>query len=136
MCNGAYRLRLDYTGFFYPSSHKTHVSAEMYVGRRYVINAYDDLCIVNDVLFQSGAIKEDEDTIDMYLFCANNGGSPNTGLKIRLYGCSIFGNDGLVVRDYVPVRKYGLGFLFDRVSGMLFGNSGTGSFIIGPDKTI
>ena len=40
------------------------------------------------------------------------------------------------VRDFIPVRKDGVGYMYDRISGQLFGNSGTGSFIIGPDKTI
>ena len=37
--------------------------------------------------------------------------------------------------DFIPVRKGTVGYLYDRVSGQLFGNQGTGEFIIGPDKT-
>ena len=44
------------------------------------------------------------------------------------------GRDGLL--DIIPVRVGDIGYLYDRVSGQLFGNSGTGAFIIGPDKTI
>ena len=40
------------------------------------------------------------------------------------------------VRDFIPVRKDGVGYMYDKISGQLFGNSGTGAFIIGPDKTI
>ena len=40
------------------------------------------------------------------------------------------------VRDFIPVRKDGVGYMYDKISGQLFGNSGTGEFIIGPDKTI
>jgi len=41
-----------------------------------------------------------------------------------------------VVRDYIPVRVGRVGYLFDRVSGeyLPYGNKGTGSFILGPDK--
>ena len=38
--------------------------------------------------------------------------------------------------DLLPVRKGNIGYMYDRVSGELFGNAGTGDFIIGPDKTI
>lgn len=38
--------------------------------------------------------------------------------------------------DLLPVRKGNIGYMYDRVSGQLFGNQGTGDFIIGPDKTI
>ena len=38
--------------------------------------------------------------------------------------------------DFIPVRVGDIGYLYDRMSGQLFGNQGTGAFIIGPDKTI
>ena len=44
--------------------------------------------------------------------------------------------DGEKVADIIAVRKDGVGYMYDRVSGQLFGNSGTGAFIVGPDKTI
>ena len=44
--------------------------------------------------------------------------------------------EGETVLDLIPVRKDGVGYMYDRVSGELFGNAGTGAFIIGPDKTI
>ena len=40
------------------------------------------------------------------------------------------------VRDFIPVRVGTVGYMYDRVSGEIFGNAGTGAFIIGPDKTI
>lgn len=42
--------------------------------------------------------------------------------------------NGVVVRDYIPVRVGQVGYMYDKVSKQLFGNSGTGSFILGPDK--
>ena len=41
--------------------------------------------------------------------------------------------DEEVVRDMIPVRKGNIGYMYDKVSGQLFGNSGTGSFTLGPD---
>ena len=43
--------------------------------------------------------------------------------------------NGEKVADIIAVRKDGVGYMYDRVSGQFFGNSGTGDFIIGPDKT-
>jgi hypothetical protein len=40
----------------------------------------------------------------------------------------------ITVRDLIPVRVGNVGYLFDKVSMKLFGNSGTGSFVLGPDK--
>ena len=39
----------------------------------------------------------------------------------------------ILVRDLIPVRVGNVGYMYDKVSGQLFGNSGTGNFILGPD---
>ena len=41
---------------------------------------------------------------------------------------------GQVIQDLIPVRKNGIGYMYDRVSGNLLGSSGTGAFLYGPDK--
>jgi hypothetical protein len=55
--------------------------------------------------------------------------SAQNGLK--LYSIKIVDNG--VNFDLIPVRIGQVGYLYDKVSGRLFGNSGTGSFILGPD---
>jgi hypothetical protein len=52
---------------------------------------------------------------------------------MRLYYFKIYSNNGLV-RDLIPVRVGQVGYMYDKVSGQLFGNSGTGEFILGADK--
>ena len=45
--------------------------------------------------------------------------------------------EGETVIDLIPVRVGSVGYMYDRVSGKLFGNAAdSGAFIIGPDKTI
>lgn len=56
--------------------------------------------------------------------------SRNIGLKI--YDFQIYDN-GVLVRDYIPVRVGTIGYMYDKVSGELFGNAGTDSFTLGPD---
>lgn len=46
----------------------------------------------------------------------------------------IFRNSTLV-RDFIPVRVGTVGYMYDRVSKRLFGVSGTGAFVLGPDKS-
>lgn len=53
--------------------------------------------------------------------------------KIRIYATKMY-NGTLLVRDFIPVKMNGIGYMYDKVSGQLFGNSGTGNFILGPDK--
>jgi hypothetical protein len=33
----------------------------------------------------------------------------------------------------IPVRKDGVGYMYDRITKKLYGNAGTGSFILGAD---
>ena len=42
--------------------------------------------------------------------------------------------NGVLLRDYIPVRIGTTGYMYDKVSGQLFGNAGTGEFSLGPDK--
>ena len=58
---------------------------------------------------------------------------PNLKSNLRLYSCKIW-VDGVLLRDMIPVRLGQVGYLYDKVSGQLFGNDGTGNFILGPDK--
>lgn len=51
-----------------------------------------------------------------------------------VYYIKMYQNDALV-RDFIPVRVGQTGYLYDKVSGTLFGNDGTGSFGIGNDIT-
>lgn len=39
-----------------------------------------------------------------------------------------------IILNMLPVRVGNIGYMYDKVSGQLFGNSGTGDFILGPDK--
>ena len=70
-----------------------------------------------------------------YLFTFNNGGTPLTGetttMAIRSF--RIFGANGVLVRDYIAVRKNGVGCLYDRASGTFFYNAGSGAFAFGSD---
>lgn len=38
-----------------------------------------------------------------------------------------------IIMDLIPVRVGDIGYMYDKVSDQLFGNDGTGSFILGPD---
>ena len=61
--------------------------------------------------------------------------SPQTSsTKGRLYWFKIYSNNVLIY-DFIPVRKNGVGYLYDKVSGQLFGNANSsGSFTYGNDK--
>ena len=70
-------------------------------------------------------------TATIWLFWANDASSLRGASAI--YSFQILA-DGVLVRDYQPVRVGTTGYLYDKVSKQLFGNAGTGSFVLGPDK--
>ena len=60
----------------------------------------------------------------------------NSNPKSAISYCKMWDREDNLMADFIPVRVGDVGYMYDRVSGELFGNSGTGAFIIGPDKTI
>ena len=69
---------------------------------------------------------------NIVLFANNTNGSITKYSGVRIAALKLYFN-GVLVRDYIPVRKGTVGYLYDRVSGKLFGNAGTGDFVLGPD---
>lgn len=83
----------------------------------------------------SGKVWDAEFEIgDMLLFSrgtiSTDGSVPFIG---KVYACTIKYSD-LLVRDFIPVRVGQVGYMYDKISGTLFGNAGTGSFTLGADK--
>ena len=60
-----------------------------------------------------------------------NTASINYSSITRFYGAKIIMPNSTL--DIIPVRVGQVGYLYDKVSGQLFGNAGTGNFILGPD---
>ena len=51
---------------------------------------------------------------------------------IKLYNFRLMEFDKAVM-DFIPVRIGDVGYMYDRVTKQLFGNDGTGAFVLGPD---
>ena len=90
--------------------------------------------------FVDGEITKTSSTFDgsltLVLFGMNNKGVCLAARHpIRVKRLSLFDNNSSLVADFIPVRVGTVGYLYDRVSGQLLGNSGKGAFVIGPDKT-
>ena len=60
--------------------------------------------------------------------------SVNYPFKGKVYEFWIYYGDELKLH-FIPVRKNGVGYMYDTVSGELFGNSGSGTFTYGNDVT-
>lgn len=81
-------------------------------------------------------------------------GTINSAIKFALFACNgvnategnyayyisgkkgrtkIYGENNVLLADFIPVRVGQVGYMYDNVSGELFGNDGSGSFTLGPD---
>ena len=74
----------------------------------------------------------------LYLFALNTAGTMTfddiySDAEFYIHKAQIY-NDEQLVFDSIPVRKNGKGYFYDKISGKLFGNAGTGEFILGPDR--
>ena len=56
--------------------------------------------------------------------------------KSAISYCKMWDREDNLMADFIPVRVGDVGYMYDRISGQLFGNAGTGAFVIGPDKTV
>lgn len=75
----------------------------------------------------------------LYIGAMNSSGTASYYFSGRFGSVKIYQN-GVLVLDLIPVRvgsgASAVGYMYDRVSRKLFGNAGTGAFVLGPDKAV
>lgn len=123
-------LKISYSNYNYRSIY----SVEQ--GGIYEIYLRSDMCIINGQIISVKPPVTDgsENTAPIYLFRSSMTGSSGhaPGFQGRFYYFQIYEGEQLVM-DLRPVRKGTTGYMYDKVSGRLFGNQGTGEFVLGPD---
>jgi hypothetical protein len=137
--NGAYdgagRLYYNHSAGSY-SVYLQNVSK--YAGERHRYAILSGACYFDTTRVGTYTNRNLSTTSSVYLCAAHRSGVVVEPLYGRLY-CAKLYHGGALARDYIPVRvgsgSSAAGYLYDRVSGTLFGNAGTGNFTIGPDKT-
>ena len=82
----------------------------------------------------------DFNDLNLFLFIMNTNGVADftyqyNGIRLRLGNVKIW-RSNVLVRDFIPVVKGGIGYMFDKVEKKLYGNLGEGQFGIGPVKIL
>lgn len=76
-----------------------------------------------------------QQALKAYLFCSNVNGIPEYRQQnLSISASWIYDANGNIIQYLIPVRVGQRGYMYDKISGKLFENKGTGSFILGPDK--
>lgn len=119
--------------FLYPIEYRLAT----YTAGRYVVTIDDEHSIIK----VAGTNYDQQATVEKWgpneglgsFFLWNFGGVNLVDFgRAKIYSFKIE-KGGTAVIDFIPVRVGNVGYMYDRVSKQLFGNSGTGNFILGGD---
>lgn len=98
----------------------------------YAVDSQSFSASLDSATIRGSAVANLVSFLPVYILARNTDGTVTNFASGRLYGMKV-SDAGTPVADCIPVRVGSVGYMYDRVSGRLFGNAGTGSFIVGPD---
>ena len=122
--SGTFGFSNSNTGALGRSNIRTSLILNYISGKTYLIDK-------SSMSSKNGNRSTNPTTDSMQIF----GVSGNYLSSAKLYSCQIHDANNNVLADFIPVRKGTVGYLYDKISGALLGNAGTGSFTLGPDVT-
>lgn len=86
------------------------------------------------ITYTHPAVSGNDTTSKFYLFCQGTlNGSVSCLSKSIIYYFKLYDNDTLI-KDLIPVSYNGTPGLWDKVEWKFYGNAGSGSFTLGPEK--
>lgn len=88
--------------------------------------------VINGTTVPFAAESDFEAPCPMVLFAGDFNGTISSHAQAKVYAFTIWQN-GVLILDLHPVRVGSTGAMLDLVSGRLFFNAGTGTFLLGPD---
>ena len=98
----------------------------------YIVEQSQNGIFINGELKKTYPVSTFTTPENCYLFyLRQEGGFYDSPAFARIYYFQVWDN-GVLVRDFIPVLGWdGKGYMYDKVSGQLFGNAGTGDFVVG-----
>lgn len=72
--------------------------------------------------------------LNYWLFSANDNNSMVYTQYTRYYSAKFYDDNGVLIRDFIPVRVGNLGTVYDKVNGVVYDWTGTPDVSVGPDK--
>lgn len=102
--------------------------------RRFRVDEVNRTASIDSTTASWSGVAAFSTALNIFFPLRNDNGASVTSYSCRFGACRI-SRAGVLVRDFIPVRVGSVGYLYDRVSGELYRNQGTGAFAVGPDKT-
>lgn len=100
-------------------------------GTSYTISVDKSRVLVNGVLYSLGQTSSFTTDSNIQVFFA--GSISLNKFTGKIYGLKL--ENETITMNLIPVRVGTTGYMYDKVSGQLFGNNGTGNFTLGNDIT-
>lgn len=134
----AYYIGVQKNGIFYSciGGNKGNSIGNLLVNTKYDIESNPSSgWIINNTSYNLPSNYSEQSVYNCYLYSLNQSDTNIENACMKVYYFQIYeGND--LVLDLIPVRIGQTGYMYDKVSKQLFGNSGTGDFVLGPDKNL
>lgn len=124
--NSYTQFNLETSSTFYRWFTNTPINAGSMLGRRHFFKCSNSLYVDNNYIGRTTPTYSST-TQNLYLLNGTHGITSG-----RVYSVSVYDNDDMIVNLF-PVRIGQVGYMYDTVSGQLYGNAGTGNFILGSD---
>lgn len=109
-------------------------STGLTINTNYVVEQLKDFLIVNGTSTANNATASFVTPYNIYLMWASGNTASSQHMQGKVYYFKMWDGSTLV-RDMIPVRVGTTGYMYDKVSGQLFGNNGSGNFTLGNDVT-
>lgn len=101
---------------------------------RFTVDKNGNVTKINGTTVKTATAGTFQCTYNLYLFGNNNAGTAAGLSSSKIYSCQIYDND-VLVRDFIAAKlSDGTVGLYDKLSGLLYINAGTGTFEAGPSS--
>ena len=132
---GHFHVTLYSNKYYYgtgTSSERNSGSANYGTKHTIIYNANNGTLFVDGICTDSGSITQTNNTIWFGRRRSNDVYAKNMEYyEIKMYDKT----NEVLLAHFIPCRIEQTGYMYDKVSGTFFGNVGSGSFTLGPDKT-
>lgn len=132
--------RIQQGSYFYLWYNDTEKSSAKFTQTFFYIEDIPTAFNVNGSALWSRSSATNDNTRSIYVFACSYGDRANFGnnaassASLKYYNFKVYNGNTLLI-NLIPVRVGTVGCMYDKISGNLFYNQGTGNFVLGPDVT-
>lgn len=141
--NNRYKWGINGSGYLYYGFQNSYTSSSITgnIDVPYIYHMEAGNCYINSInnttcVSGQGSISQySSHSITLFKCYSGTKFMSSSSGTMRIYYCNINKSSNNTNMQLIPVRIGQVGYMYDKVSGQLFSNAGTGNFTLGPDVT-